>query len=914
MGSNCLGCPKGSTEDKEAEQGRPKPVEAAPLSPEEEEKIDQAVAADQGRNRVKKKKAAIGVNPGAVQVREAASAVVSEKEKSMLDKELILHSLQSQFIYSTWTEEQRSYVVNAMKFYALRANEVIFEQGQPAMNFFVIADGEVEVLSNGVRRNVLRKGAGFGESALVHNVARTATIRTLTNTTLWGLDRDTFKHFIEGVNVQNYEENKQFINSIQIFQTLTPQQKEDLLQALQSIQYPAGTRVVTQGDQGEVLYIIREGTVVCTKDGKEIRRMGKGEFFGEQALLYGGIRTATITAVDSVKLVSIGRSDLQNALGSQLLQVIYRNSLRIALDRSETLRRLNSDQSDRLIAAVHVATYTVGQVVIPSGTVVGSSLYVVLKGSLRKVNGPDVVGDTFACLGDTELTRKVESQYDVDIVVASESADIAVLTRQEFEQCIGGSLDAATQNNEVLKVLKRVQLLRSLPNEKLLELTQALRLREFTDKEVIVKQNNPGDSFFIIESGRVDVYRDGVNLRTITKHDYFGERSVLFGDARTATIIAKGPVACWILEKSEFYRVIDEQVRNQLMKRIALQDDTITLPDLVVVKALGKGMFGNVYLTTQPKSRTLYALKAVSRGKIERYNIKDNILLERKVLLQLDHSMILKLVKTYKDTTHLYFLTEFVRGLDFFDVLRKMEGLVNSRDARFYTGCMMLILEHLHERDIIYRDLKPENIMIDEEGYMKLIDFGTAKIVQGRTYTIVGTPHYMAPEVIVGKGYGMSADYWSMGAILFECMCGRVPFGEEEEDPYQIYEKILQHNVTYPPWVKADVINQVKGVLDVLLSKNPAMRTSGSIATLRSNPWFKGFNWDRLAIRQIKAPFVPKIAGLDDDITKALKKNQSVAKVIAVTLTLERSQGGGRTTQPQTTKSSGHDLGSGVLM
>ena len=881
MGSNCLGCVKKS-EDKEEGQGLSKPIEGAPLSPEEEEKIDQGVAADHGRNRVKKKKAAVGVNPTAVQVREASNAVVSEKEKSMVDKELILHSLQTQFIYSTWTEEQRAYVVSAMKFYTLAANEVIFEQGQPAVNFFVVASGEVEILSNGVRRNVPQKGAGFGESALVHNVPRTASARTTSATTMWGLDRETFKHFIEGVNAQNYEENKQFINSIQIFQVLTPSQKEDLLQALQSIQYPAGTRVVAQGEQGEVLYIIREGTVVCTKDGKEIRRMGKGEFFGEQALLYGGIRTATITTADSVKLVSIGRSDLQNVLGSQLLQVIYRNSLRIALDRSETLRKLNSDQSDRLIAAVRVATYTAGQVVIPQGTPLGSSLFVVLKGSVRKANGPEVVGDTFACLGDTQLIRKTEAVYDSDIIVASESADIAVLTRQEFEQSIGGSLDAATQNNEVLKVLKRVQLLRGLPNEKLLELTQALRLREFTDKEVIIKQNSPGDSFFIIESGRVDIFRDGVNLRTITKHDYFGERSVLFGDARTATIIAKGPVACWVLEKSEFYRVIDEQVRNQLMKRIALQDDTIAFGDLVVVKALGKGMFGNVYLTTQPKTRALYALKAVSRTKIEKYNIKDNILLERKVLLQLDHTMILKLVKTYKDATHVYFLTEFVRGLDFFDVLRKMEGLVSNKDARFYTGCMMLILEHLHEREIIYRDLKPENIMVDEEGYMKLIDFGTAKIVQGRTYTIVGTPHYMAPEVIIGKGYGMSADYWSMGAILFECICGRVPFGEEEEDPYQIYEKILQNTFSFPPWVKADVISQVRGVLDVLLSKNSAMRTSGSLATLRTNVWFKGFNWDRLLGRQIKAPFVPKIAGLDDDVSKALKKNQSVAKVIAV--------------------------------
>ena len=111
------------------------------------------------------------------------------------------------------------------------------------------------------------------------------------------------------------------------------------------------------------------------------------------------------------------------------------------------------------------------------------------------------------------------------------------------------------------------------------------------------------------------------------------------------------------------------------------------------------------------------------------------------------------------------------------------------------------MFEYLHARDIIYRDLKPENVMIDEQGYPRLIDFGTAKILEGRTYTIVGTPHYMAPEIITGKGYDYNADYWSLGVVLFEFMCGGVPFGEEEEDPYNIYEAILSAPLRYPNYV-----------------------------------------------------------------------------------------------------------------
>ena len=169
-------------------------------------------------------------------------------------------------------------------------------------------------------------------------------------------------------------------------------------------------------------------------------------------------------------------------------------------------------------------------------------------------------------------------------------------------------------------------------------------------------------------------------------------------------------------------------------------------------------MFGNVFLTVHKKNNMLYALKAIDRKKILAYEIQDNIVLERKILLELDHVFIMKLVRTFKDEYRIYFLLEFINGMDLFDVIREL-GLVSDIDSKFYAACLVTILEHLHERDIIYRDLKPENIVVDQQGYLKLIDFGTCKIFKGRTFTIVGTPHYMAPEVIIGHGYNHSVDY-----------------------------------------------------------------------------------------------------------------------------------------------------------
>lgn len=166
-------------------------------------------------------------------------------------------------------------------------------------------------------------------------------------------------------------------------------------------------------------------------------------------------------------------------------------------------------------------------------------------------------------------------------------------------------------------------------------------------------------------------------------------------------------------------------------------------------------------------------------------------------MLQIDHVMIIKLIRTFKDEKRMYFLMEFVRGKDLFHALTELKTLREDA-AQFYAACIVLMLEYLHDRKIVHRDLKPENIIIDDEGYPKLIDFGGAKIVEGRTYSRLGTPYYMAPEIILGEGYGFTVDFWSLGIMIYEFLVGQCPFGANENDAYGIYKSILDHNLLFP--------------------------------------------------------------------------------------------------------------------
>ena len=795
----------------------------------------------QSRTSVKKRAPVVDARKLSSVDTDAPSAVRTEKAKTKKDIELINSALNKHFIFTSLAEDNRTALIERMKHYALNAKEIVFEQEQVGNNYFIVISGKLEVIVNGKIVNRLEPRDSFGELALLHNTPRSATIITIEKTTLWGLDRKTFRTALETVNAQNYQENRQFIESVPIFHILTNSQKDALVGSLSTLKFRSGEKVVSEGDPGDLFYLIKDGTVSCTQRDKELRRMFKGDFFGEQALLYNSVRTATITAVTGLKCVAIGRERLTKVLGSQLQHIIYQNTKRIAIEKSEVLSHLNPSQILKAINTLSVQIFQRGQIVVPEGAQKGTRMWMVLKGRLFDKRS-SVVAEVFSCIGDNEISNKSVSQECFEPAFSEGETAVASMSREEFLGCIGGEFEQATTNNEAYTILHKVQLLKGLPPERFQALVQALQVQTFDNGQIIVQQYNYDYSFFIIKSGKVDVVKDGYNIRMITKHDYFGERSILKEEPRTATVIANGPVVCWVLSQADFIRCVDDNMKTILNSRIQLQDDNISLNELVIVKILGKGMFGNVFLAARKEQKHLYALKTVERRKIERYEIQENLVLERKVLMQLDHIFILKLVKTFKDSKRVYFLTEFVRGMDLFDVLREL-NLVTDRDSRFYIACLICIFEHLHERDIIYRDLKPENIMVDEEGYLKLIDFGTANIVNGRTYTVVGTPHYMAPEVVVGKGYGVSADYWSMGVMLFEFLCGAVPFGENEEDPYVIYEKVMERKLVYPSFVEAKL--PAKPFIEMLLNKNPALRTGGSIENLKGHPWLVNINWVR---------------------------------------------------------------------
>lgn len=203
--------------------------------------------------------------------------------------------------------------------------------------------------------------------------------------------------------------------------------------------------------------------------------------------------------------------------------------------------------------------------------------------------------------------------------------------------------------------------------------------------------------------------------------------------------------------------------------------------------------------------------------------------------------------RTFRDENSVYFLLEFLEGVELFDAIREI-GLMTNEQSRFYIGSMILAIEYLHNLKIIYRDLKPENMMVSINGNLKLIDMGTANILESRnglfrSTTMIGTPHYMAPEIFEKKGYSFFVDLWSIGVCLFEFMFCCLPYGEDCDDPFDIYQTIIDEPLCFPDNFFVPENRPTVMMIKQLLNRRPEARLGGSYAALKNHVWFANFDW-----------------------------------------------------------------------
>ncbi|KAH8378480.1 hypothetical protein KR093_011630 [Drosophila rubida] len=570
---------------------------------------------------------------------------------------------------------------------------------------------------------------------------------------------------LENVSFSKYEKDERSRELIKtaildndFMKNLDLAQIREIVDCMYPVKYPAKNLIIKEGDAGSIVYVMEDGRVEVSREGKYLSTLSGAKVLGELAILYNCQRTATITAITECNLWAIERQCFQT--------IMMRTGL------------------------IRQAEYT------------------------------------------------------------------------DF--------------------LKSVPIFKDLPEDTLIKISDVLEETHYQRGDYIVRQGARGDTFFIISKGKVRVTikqqdtQEEKFIRMLGKGDFFGEKALQGDDLRTANIICESPegVSCLVIDRETFNQLISslDEIKHRYddegaMERRKINEEfrDINLTDLRVIATLGVGGFGRVELVqTNGDSSRSFALKQMKKSQIVETRQQQHIMSEKEIMGEANCQFIVKLFKTFKDKKYLYMLMESCLGGELWTILRD-KGNFDDATTRFYTACVVEAFDYLHSRNIIYRDLKPENLLLDEKGYVKLVDFGFAKKLQSgrKTWTFCGTPEYVAPEVILNRGHDISADYWSLGVLMFELLTGTPPF--TGSDPMRTYNIILKgiDAIEFPRNITRNASNLIKK----LCRDNPAERLGyqrGGISEIQKHKWFDGFYWWALQNRTLEPPIKPTVKSVVD--------------------------------------------------
>ncbi|XP_075999035.1 serine/threonine-protein kinase N1b isoform X2 [Genypterus blacodes] len=291
----------------------------------------------------------------------------------------------------------------------------------------------------------------------------------------------------------------------------------------------------------------------------------------------------------------------------------------------------------------------------------------------------------------------------------------------------------------------------------------------------------------------------------------------------------------------------------------------LCLQDFKLTAVLGRGHFGKVLLSEYKISGSLYAIKALKKGDIVARDEVESLMCEKRIFETVNashHPFLVNLFACFQTPEHVCFVMEYTAGGDL--MMHIHADVFTTPRAVFYSACVVLGLQFLHEHKIVYRDLKLDNLLLDTHGFVKIADFGLCKEGMGfgdRTSTFCGTPEFLAPEVLTDTSYTRAVDWWGLGVLIYEMLVGESPFpGDDEEE---VFDSIVNDEVRYPRFLSTEAI----GVMRRLLRRNPERRLGSGekdAEDVKKQPFFKDLDWEALLQRKVEPPFIPTITGKED--------------------------------------------------
>ena len=759
-----------------------------------------------------------------------------------------------------------------MEIEKLQPNQVLYDETSIGDKFYIVKEGTLEeTIKNLESPKIYREGDTFGELALLEKRKREGKIISKDNSIIYSLKGQIFRNIVEKMNKEEQKERLEFLSIVPIFHSINRNQLNNIILNMYTCSFEQGQLIFKEGETGYSFYIIKTGSVNCESESGGIKRtLQTKDYFGEYAVLFDMPRSLNVRAKTKVISYKISSALLEESLGHDYRNIILKSILREALINSKYLSLLGSNYYiNEIYQNVRIILFHNDEIVPlkednnnedkdKDKDKDNNLIYVIISGNFIYKNNNNenkILSKRGQLFGEEYLDFK-NSTNSFTVYAEGECRVMKLLINDALK-----TMNIKIKTAKIISFLQhlnymqKTEMFRNTSIHKLIQICSLMKKEKFNPNDFIFEKGDKAEKFYVIKKGSVIVWRDEKRVRELEKGNCFGELALLSNEPRSATIQAKEHCTLYVLEKNDFINSIDKKFFEYLNIKMSLLDDfNMSLNDFYFCKNLGQGKFGEVSLVHNNKH--FYAIKCVDRKEAEKQkHLIKYFLEERRVLLELDHPFIMKLVRTFKTKENIFFLTNFINGKGLGKHLetKKEKTFRNKEETRFYISFLYVILDYLNSKGIAHRDLKPENIMINTQGYLQLIDFGTAKKIKDFTCTIIGTAYYISPEILSGKGYSYSCDYWSVGIIAFEIYYNYYPFGNEANDPMEVYREVLKKDLTLPYNGDSSVNSFIKSALNKKVSKRLS-----SLEAAKRHPFFKDFNWNDLIDLHLKPPYIPE--------------------------------------------------------
>lgn len=664
-----------------------------------------------------------------------------------------------------------------------------------------------------------------------------------------------------------------------IFATSSERELRTFIDAFEESDVTAGDKIIVEGNVGDYFYVLKKGKVRFEVNRKAVGYADEGKTFGELALLYSCPRAASVIAETDATIYRVDQKTFRYIMQSQTMKT--EQAKKELLQGIDFLKILDPTDIDKLVDIMTPRVFEEGDCITKLGDE-GDTLYVIQEGkvrvtevnvhSIKKVNQELGPGDHF---GETSLLHKEEDAKCSTFIAITEVLALCIDT-DTFQKVVGDIVELATQSKEKA-ILADVPILKRSGLSKPIFAALAasfVEIRYPPKSTVMVEGEKTTANLYVVRAGKLVLKSQGEE-RLIESGGIFGEdmlkiddeglKTTAEYDSKHTVTTLDGSVVVGALSIESFRKVLDTTALGTKETRSKTDDNPILLEDLVRHTIIGAGTFGQVWLVShsgEDKERRPYALKVQSKFELIRTHQAAVVVQEKKIMEALNHPFLTHLAATFQDKKFIYMLMNFVQGGELYSLLHS-----NTRDgmdenhAVFYAAGILDGLSHMHRHHILYRDLKPENVMIDEDGYPIVIDFGFAKYVKRKTYTLCGTPLYLAPEVILNHGHDRGADHWSFAVLAYEMIEGTTPFYRPGLDQIQLFRRICRVRYSFPG--DSGASPEARDLVGLLLVLDPSQRLgalAGGINEIYAHPWFGGIDFGKLRQKEVTAPWVPAVA------------------------------------------------------